>query len=234
MDRQRRLGVLALAAVTAAAAGMPLPETRAQQREAAEYRAFLETVPTAQLEGEALSPGGRFRAETAGRTETYISGLVVPEFLQVTDTETGEVLWQDRGWLAQSAAWSPDGRLLALAYSARTQSGLKLVDTDTWDEWDFTRPDGSPIPEYIFFPEDWADWLDGDTLRVTLGRGGDGEEPRTYRCSLLTDDGGRLVGSVLEETAVILSEDWDFDHDGAPETTEIVTVEAPDGDARPA
>ena len=187
----------------------------------------------AQVEGEAQSPNGQFRVETAGRTDQYISGWIVPEFLQVTSTDSGAVLWQDQGWLTQSAAWSPDSRFLALAYSTRTQSGLKIVDTQTWTDWDFTLPDGSPIPEYIFFPEDWARWRGDSSLEVALGRG-EGEEAHTYCCSLLTDESGQLTGSVLEETTAILSEDYDFDHDGVPETTELVTVEAPDGDVRPA
>ena len=43
----------------------------------------------------------------AGRTDLYVSGLIVPEFLQVTDTDSGEVLWQDQGWLTQNAALVP-------------------------------------------------------------------------------------------------------------------------------
>ena len=229
MEKGRWLGVLALAVITAVTVGAESPRTAAQRQEAAEYRALLEATPLAQVEGEALSPDGRFRAETAGRTDLYVSGLIGPEFLQVTDTDSGEVLWQDQGWLTQNAAWSPDSRLLALAYSTRTQSGLKIVDTQTWTDWDFTLPDGNPIPEYTFFPEDWAEWRDQDTLTVTLGRG-DGEEAHTYRCSLLTDENGQLTGSVLAETAEVLSEDYDFDHDGVPEATEIVTVWEPEGE----
>ena len=233
MEKARLAGVLALAVVTAVTVGAEFPKTAAQRQEAAEYRAILEAAPLAQVEGEAQSPNGQFRVETAGRTDQYISGWIVPEFLQVTSTDSGAVLWQDQGWLTQSAAWSPDSRFLALAYSTRTQSGLKVVDTQTWTDWDFTLPDGSPIPEYIFFPEDWARWRGDSSLEVALGRG-EGEEAHTYCCSLLTDESGQLTGSVLEETTEILSEDYDFDHDGVPETTELVTVEAPDGDVRPA
>jgi hypothetical protein len=231
MDRRRIWGVLILMVVTAAAAAVTYPETRAEQREAAEYRAFLDTAPVAQAEGDTESPDLRFRVETAGRTEHYISGLVVPEFLQVTDAATGEVLWQDQGWLTQSASWSPDSRFLALAYSTRIQSGLKFVDTETWSEWEFTLPDGSAIPEYVFFPEKWAQWRGSDTLQVTLGR--ETEKQRICHCALLRED-DRLTGSVFEEMAEVLSEDWDFDHDGVPETTELVTVEDPEGAARPA
>lgn len=203
MDRRRFLGVLALAAVTAAAIALPRPEAAAERqgtaaREEAESRSFPDTAPVAQAEGETESPDLRLRVETAGRTGHYISGLVVPEFIQVLDADTGQVLWQDQGWLTQSASWSPDSRFLAIACSTRVQSGLKIVDTETWEDWDFALPDGSAIPKYVFFPEDWAGWLDEDTLRVTLGR--EAEEQRVYRCTLLLED-GHLTASVLEETA---------------------------------
>ena len=228
MEKRRILGVMALAVITAVTVGAEFPETAAQRQEAAEYRAILEAAPVAQVEEETLSPNGQFRVETAGRTDQYISGWIVPEFLQVTSMDSGAVLWQDQGWLTQSAAWSPDSRFLALAYSTRTQSGLKVVDTQTWTDWDFTLPDGSPIPEYVFFPEDWARWRGNSSLEVTLGRG-DGEEVHTYRCSMTADEGGQLTGSVLEETAEVLLEDYDFDHDGVPETTELVAVGGPGG-----
>ena len=41
---------------------------------------------------------------------------------------------------------------------------------------------------------------------------------------------GALSGSVLEETAEILSENYDFDRDGVPETTEVVTLWEPEGE----
>ena len=226
MDKRRIFGVLALAVITAVTAGVASPQMAAQRQETAEYQALLEATPVAQVEGETLSPNGQFQVETAGRTDQYVSGWIVPESIQITEIPTGRVLWQMMGQLTQSAAWSPNGRFLTLAYSTRTQSGLKIVDTQTWTDWDFTLPDGSPIPEYIFFPEDWARWRGDSSLEVALGRG-DGEEVHTYCCSMTADDGGQLTGSVLEETAEVLSEDYDFDHDGVPETTELVTVGEP-------
>lgn len=226
MDKRRIFGVLALAVITAVTAGVASPQMAAQRQETAEYQALLEAAPVAQVEGETLSPNGQFQVETAGRTDQYVSGWIVPESIQITEIPTGRVLWQMMGQLTQSAAWSPNGRFLTLAYSTRTQSGLKIVDTQTWTDWDFTLPDGSPIPEYIFFPEDWARWRGDSSLEVALGRG-DGEEVHTYCCSMTADDGGQLTGSVLEETAEVLSEDYDFDHDGVPETTELVTVGEP-------
>lgn len=226
MEKGRLAGILTLAVVTAVTVGVEYPKMAAQQRETAEYRALLEATPLAQVEGETAS--GQMQVATAGRTDQYVSGWIVPESIQITEVPTGRVLWQMPGQLTQRAAWSPDGRFLALAYSTRTQSGLKIVDTQTWTDWDFTLPDGSPIPEYIFFPEDWARWRGDSSLEVTLGRG-DGEEVHTYRCSMTADESGQLTGSVLEETAEVLLEDYDFDHDGVPETTELVAVEEPGG-----
>ena len=76
MDRRRIWGVLILMAVTAAAAAVTYPETRAEQREAAEYRAFLDTAPVAQAEGDTESPDLRFRVETAGRTPGDLGELI--------------------------------------------------------------------------------------------------------------------------------------------------------------
>ena len=231
MEKQQILGGLVILAVTGVGIGgisLLSDHPKAAEDPFAAYEELLAAAPAAELEGEGLSPSGQFRVRTVGKSETYVSGYVVPESLQIVETETGEILWQDQGWLTQWASWSPDGRFLALAYSGRTQSGLTVVDTDTWTDWDFTLPDGDSIPEYVFFPEDWAEWRDQDTLTVTLGQG-DGEEVQTYRCSLAADEGGQLTGSVLEETTEVLSEDYDFDHDGVPETTELVTVGEPSG-----
>lgn len=234
MDKRRIFGVLALAVITAVTAGVASPKMAAQRQETAEYQALLEAAPVAQVEGETLSPNGQFQVETAGRTDQYVSGWIVPESIQITEIPTGRVLWQMMGQLTQSAAWSPNGRFLTLAYSTRTQSGLKIVDTQTWTDWDFTLPDGSPIPEYEFLPEDWGTWPDMDTLLLTVGRGGDAGEPHTYRCTVRMNQDGTLSGSALEQTTEVLSEDYDFGHDGMPETTELVTVLTPETDYYPA
>lgn len=97
MDKRRIFGVLALAVITAVTAGVASPQMAAQRQETAEYQAPLEAAPVAQVEGETLSPNGRFQVRTAGKSEMYVSGYVVPEFLQIVDTETGELLWQDKG-----------------------------------------------------------------------------------------------------------------------------------------
>ncbi|MFR3922986.1 MAG: hypothetical protein ACLTYN_14550 [Dysosmobacter welbionis] len=99
--------------------------------------------------GETLSPNGRFQVRTAGKSEMYVSGYVVPEFLQIVDTETGELLWQDQGALWQSARWSPANNLVAIAYGGRTWTQVTVISTACWTSLDFTLPDGSPIPVRI-------------------------------------------------------------------------------------
>ena len=234
MDKRRIFGVLALAVITAVTAGVASPKMAAQRQETAEHRALLEAAPVAQVEGETLSPNGQFQVRTAGKSEMYVSGYVVPEFLQIVDTETGELLWQDQGALWQSARWSPANNLVAIAYGGRTWTQVKVISTACWISWDFTLPDGSPIPEYEFLPEDWGTWPDMDTLLLTVGRGGDAGEPHTYRCTVRMNQDGTLSGSALEQTTEVLSEDYDFDHDGMPETTELVTVLTPETDYYPA
>lgn len=234
MDKRRIFGVLALAVITAVTAGVASPQMAAQRQETAEYQALLEAAPVAQVEGETLSPNGQFQVRTAGKSEMYVSGYVVPEFLQIVDTETGELLWQDQGALWQSARWSPANNLVAIAYGGRTWTQVKVISTACWISWDFTLPDGSPIPEYEFLPEDWGTWPDMDTLLLTVGRGGDAGEPHTYRCTVRMNQDGTLSGSALEQTTEVLSEDYDFDHDGMPETTELVTVLTPETDYYPA
>lgn len=234
MDKRRIFGVLALAVITAVTAGVASPQMAAQRQETAEYQAPLEAAPVAQVEGETLSPNGRFQVRTAGKSEMYVSGYVVPEFLQIVDTETGELLWQDQGALWQSARWSPANNLVAIAYGGRTWTQVKVISTACWISWDFTLPDGSPIPEYEFLPEDWGTWPDMDTLLLTVGRGGDAGEPHTYRCTVRMNQDGTLSGSALEQTTEVLSEDYDFDHDGMPEATELVTVLTPETDYYPA
>lgn len=229
MDKGRIIGAIMLLAVTAGAIGYTASRQAAEQaEEEAAYQALLDAAPVARVEGETLSPNGRFEVRTTGKSEMYVSGYVVPEFLQIADTETGEILWQEPGALWQSARWSPVNNLVAVAYGGRTWTQVKVISTAYWNSWDFVLPDGGPIPEYEFLPEDWGTWTDMDTLLLTVGRGGEEGESRTYRCTVRTNQDGTLSGSALEQTTEVLSEDCDFDHDGAPETVEVVTVLTPE------
>ncbi len=189
------------------------------------YGALIASTPVARVEGETVSPDGRFEVRAEGASGEYVSGIQPPEYLQIVDRETGEVLWQDQGWLSQSVLWSPEGGFLALAYSARTWCAITVFETENWTSWNFTLPDGNPIPEYTFLPEDkaWGVWQAEGSLDVTIGRGGDGEERRHYACAVEVRD-ETLQGTVWEETHEALPGSYDFDHDGEPEIVELVTV----------
>ena len=231
MEKQQIAGGCLLLAVTAAGfGGITLlsggPETAGGPSDA--YAELLAAAPVAEVEGKALSPNGRFEVRTAGESGAYVSGYVIPEALQIVDTETGEILWQDQGYLWQSARWSPGNNLVAVAYGGRTWTQVRVISAASWTSWEFALPDGAPIPEYVFLPEDWGTWLDMDTLLLTVGRGGDAGEARTYRCTVRTNQDGTLSGSALEQTTEVLPERYDFDHDGRPETAEVVTVLTPE------
>ena len=201
--------------------------TKPERKENVEYVQMLERTPIAKVEGETLSPNEKYQILTNGAGENVISGVRLPETLQIIDTETDGVLWEDAGYIWQSALWSPDGDYLALAYAGRTWNQILFFETDTWTTWQFTMPDGNAIPEYTFLPEDWGVWTDENTIQLTVGRGGDGEEQKSYRCSVIMD-GGQLTGHTLEETAEVLDTNYDFDHDGAAERVEIVTLWSPE------
>lgn len=229
MEKGRILGAIMLLAVTALTIGYTASRQAAEQAaEEAAYQALLDAAPLAEVEGEPVSPNGRFQVRTAGESDLAVSGVRVPETLQLVNTQTGAVVWEDMGYPYQSVSWSPGNNLVAIACGARTWGTIYVVNTAYWTTWEFTLPDGSPIPEYTFLPEDWGQWLDMDTLLVTVGQGGDAGAQHTYRCSLRPDEDGTLSGSVLEQTTEILPGSYDFDRDGAPETVEVVTVLDPE------
>ena len=188
------------------------------------------SITSASLSGEALSPDGRFMAVERGRSEPVSEEGVYPaqvspaDTVQITDAETGEVLWEDFGAYEQSILWSPEGGFAALARTARTWCSITVIETENWTSWEFTLPDGSPIPEYTFLPdgEPWGVWRSENSLDLTIGRGGDAGEQHFYQCSVWTNSGG-VTGESREMTLETLGS-WDFTHDGRPETVELETV----------
>lgn len=186
------------------------------------------SITSATLRGEALSPDGRFLAVERGRGEPVPSEGVYPaqvspaDTVQITDAETGEVLWEDFGAYGQSILWSPEGGFAALARTARTWCSVTVIETENWTSWEFTLPDGSPIPEYTFLPENWGAWQSEGSLDLTIGRGGDAGEQHFYQCRVWTNSGG-VTGESREMTLETLGS-WDFTHDSRTETVELETV----------
>lgn len=221
---KRLLSVLAVLSLLTAC-GQAGTTEEPPPEEADEYEALIAATPIAQVEGEAVSPDGRFEVRAEGASGQYISGIQPPEFLQIVDRETGEVLWQDHGWLSQSVLWSPEGGFVALATGARTWNSITIFETENWSTWDFTLPDGSAIPEYTFLPYDepWGVWTSEGHLNLTIGRGGDAGEKQYYTCAVNSRD-GKLEGIVWEESHEPLAGSYDFNHDGEPEIVELITV----------
>lgn len=177
------------------------------------------------LDGDTVSPDGRFEVRLEGQDAAF-DGEASSENIRIYDTQSGDVLWEDAGSYAQSVLWSPEGNYLAMAYAGQAWNQIIIFETETWTAWNMTLPDGTDIPEYAFFPYDvpWGKWLDEDTLEFTVGRGSGNQ--KSYRTSLRAED-GVLVGDTLEQTEEKLPGTYDFDHDGTPESVEVVTVLAP-------
>lgn len=226
---KRVLGILALLLLLAACGQA---EVERPPEEGAPSLALPEgaSVTSASLSGESLSPDGRFMAVERGRSEPVSEEGVYParvspaDTVQITDAETGEVLWEGEGAYEQSILWSPEGGFAALARTARTWCSITVIETENWTSWDFTLPDGSPIPEYTFLPDDepWGLWRSENSLDLTVGRGGDAGERTFYRCSVWMK-GGQVTGESREKTVEILGS-YDFTHDGQSETVELETV----------
>ena len=222
MARRRILGVLALAVATAVAVGLTYPETAAEWREAADYRAFLETAPLAQAEGDAVSPDGRYELQQIDRGG---DGEAVPsmETVQLVDTSTGEVLWEEKGYYETSALWSPEGTYVALFQRQRACGSVTVVETETFTSWQMPLPEDVKSAEYAWISAE--EWVDSDTLRIRYRDTREEGEGTFYRCSLVPGD--PLTGTFLKETAAALPGNYDFDHDGLPETTVLMTIGEP-------
>lgn len=224
-----------LAAVAAVAAGTPRRAEQARiYQERAAYEQLLAATPVAGIDGDAVSPDGRFVFRTEGKSDSYASGLRSPKKLVLSDS-SGKTVWQTDGTLRHSVLWSPDSRYAAVVTAGRTWNCVTVIETENFSACEVTMPDGGPIPEYAFLPEeDWGQWdtdgLGSSILRLIID-GGDGEEPHTYRCCFSMDHGQIGVSSVEEERET-LPGSWDFDHDGAPETVELTTLWAEEQDRR--
>lgn len=130
------------------------------------------------------------------------AGFIPVDSVCIYDTESDTLLWEDMGYYTHASSWSPSGKYLALARSARTWSSVTIIETSSWTSWEVTLPDGSNILEYTFLPDDepWGERLDESTLRLIVGRGEetDGHPQRVYHCSV-TMENGQLSGITTEE-----------------------------------
>lgn len=219
MQRRQILGGLAVLALTAAVIdGLTWPAGKPAADGAA-------MTP---LEGEALSPDGKYEVR---QLDEGGDGEPVPsmETVRVVDTAAGDVLWEDSGDYETAALWSPDGRYLALSKRGRAYGRVTVLETETFTSWDIPLPAEVRSAEYALLRA--VEWLDGHTLRFQYQdiQADSTDAALFYRCFLRVEDGG-LTGDSSREATEILSRDYDFDHDGAAELTELVTLWEPESD----
>lgn len=219
MQRQQILGSLAVLALTAAVLlGSKLlpPEPRTETAEG-EWA----TVP---LE-DALSPDRTYEVRWAtlrkngAETDTWPGTR-----LEVVNQSTGHVLWESRGERGAAALWSPDGKYLALTRLTEKDSVVTILETAYFHEyevlWDLDAATSKTALE----------WMDEHTLRVRYLWTETGETA-VCCCIPVPQADGSIGGEYLWEETKTLPDTYDFDHDGVPETVEIMTVcEQPTGD----
>lgn len=221
MEKGRLAGILALAVITAVTVGAEYPRMAAQQLEVAECQTLLETP----VEGNAISPDGRYQLR---QTDAGGDGEAVPsmETVQLVSADTGEVLWEESGDYETSALWSPEGTYVALSQRQRACGSVTVVETETFTSRQVPLPEDVRSAEYAWISAE--EWVDSDTLRIRCRDTREGGEGTLYRWSLCPE-GELQAGTFLKETTEILPGNYDFDHDGVPEITELVTVGGPGG-----
>lgn len=221
MEKGRLAGILALAVITAVTVGAEYPRMAAQRQEAAECQTLLETP----VEGNAISPDGRYQLR---QTDAGGDGEAVPsmETVQLVNAGTGEILWEESGDYETSALWSPEGTYVALSQRQRACGSVTVVETETFTSRQVPLPVDVESAEYTWISAE--EWVDSDTLRIRCRDTREGGEGTLYRWSLCPE-GELQAGTFLKETTEILPGNYDFDHDGVPEITELVTVGEPSG-----
>ena len=178
----------------------------------------------APLVGEELSPDGKWQVQQVGaHAGVTADGTYAPDAVQIIDAATQEVMWEGTADHRQAVLWSPDSRYLAMSRTARGYGYITVIETENWNEWDLTPPEGSNIPKHTFLPDtDWGEWMAENQIRLTIGRGGNSGPRTSYRCLMECEDG--LTATVLEQTTEVLSEEYDFDHDGEHERVELISI----------
>lgn len=78
------------------------------------------------------SPDGKYCAQTIGEEE--LGGRSYPDIMRVVDLQTGCVLWEETAYLDTAFLWFLDSKYLAIAYTGRTWSECKIIDTASWEE----------------------------------------------------------------------------------------------------
>lgn len=185
-------------------------------------------ITVAPIEGQALSPDGKWEVLQEGVSEGVTSGGLYPcETVKLVDRDSGEVLWEEGGAYQIHAAWPEGSEFAVIARTARTWTEVTVVSTATGAVCPVRLPGDAAIPEYTFLAEDWLSWSDEDSFELRLD-GGDGVQ--SYWCSPAEDLArDTFTVSTVQACYEELPGAYDFTHDGQCEKVEFVTVVG-DGD----
>lgn len=182
-------------------------------------------ITVAPVEGEAISPDGKWEVVQEGINDGVTSGGLYPcESVKLVNRDSGEILWQEDGAYLIHAAWQKDSKFAVVARTTRTRVEVSVVATASGESRALRLPGDQSIPEYTFLSENWLEWWDEDTFVLRL-EGGDGVGELTYRCSPVENPPKEplelLMTQIVRET---LPGEYDFTHDGRPERVELVTA----------
>ena len=217
--------------LTACAAQQPAPP--------AELPIEPPAITVAPIEGDVISPDGKWEVILSGVNEGITSGGLYPcETVKVINRDSGEVLWEEEGAYLVHAAWQKDSKFAVVARTARTWTQVTVISTGTGAACPVLLPGEEPIPDYTFLAEDWISWTDENSFELRLD-GGDGVGVTPYWCSPVEDPPrSPLKVSVVQPCYETLPGEYDFTHDGKSETVQLVTVlargERTDGSSYPA
>ena len=212
MQKQQWLGLFLLAAAAAAVIGATQFTAAPTSGKAEADEPLIESVP---------SPDGALTVRLLDGADEAVPS---PETVQVADAATDDILWQREDVEETSALWSPEGGYVALSHRSRACGGVTVVETDSFSTWELPLPADAPSAEYALLSA--VQWLDEDTLRVrcqnTQASSAE-SEPTFYRCYPRMEN-GQLTGSAAQEAPLMRWDGYDFDHDGIPETTELLAL----------
>lgn len=80
------------------------------------------------------SANEKYRVESVGMTNTYISGDFVPDCVRVIDLTDGGIKWSTAGISNPLFWWSSDSRYLVIQGSGHKWTEIFVVDTASWSE----------------------------------------------------------------------------------------------------
>lgn len=192
-------------------------------------------ITVAPIEGDAVSPDGKWEIVQEGVNEGITSGGLYPcETVKIVNRDSGEVLWEEDGAYLIHAAWQRDSKFAVVARTARTWTQVTVISTGTGAACPVLLPGDKPIPDYTFLAEDWIGWAGEDSFELRLDGDGGIEY---YRCYIGENPSGESLGFPRELLEIVIyglcyekvPGEYDFTHDGQPEKVELVTMVGDDG-----